>query len=232
MRRGSRQGRRRPPKPKRAHRKSIIADEGAIAPLVDLLRQGSEDGKANAGGALWYCAYGAAGSAALREAGAIAPLVELLDGKEGPEAQEEAAGAILALADHEGNRLAITESGGIGWLVLLLGCDNPRARVHAEGALVRLSIENANRVLIIKQLVSMLYDKGTAAQEQAAAALANLSRKSEANRNSIVAADGITPILALIDSDSSKARENAVSAITNQRRRTTKPTKASIMRSP
>ena len=31
---------------------------------------------------------------------------------------------------------AITESGGIGWLVMLLGCDNPRARDHAEGALV------------------------------------------------------------------------------------------------
>ena len=35
---------------------------------------------------------------AIAAAGAIAPLVALLDGKEGPEAQESAAGAILALA--------------------------------------------------------------------------------------------------------------------------------------
>ena len=56
------------------------------------------------------------------------------------------------------NRKSITESGGIGPLVALLGCDNPRAREHAEGALVRLSIENENRVLIIEQLVDALSD--------------------------------------------------------------------------
>ena len=66
--------------------------------------------------------------AAIAAAGAIAPLVALLDGNEGVEAQEEAAGAILALAENEGNRLMmITQAGGIGWPVMLLGCDNPRA---------------------------------------------------------------------------------------------------------
>ena len=79
---------------------------------------------------------------------------------------------------------------------------------------MRLSIENANRVLIIKQLVSMLYDKGTAAQEQAAAALANLASDSADNRVSIVDAGGIEPLLALLESDSAKAKENSVLAIT------------------
>jgi hypothetical protein len=88
----------------------------------------------------------------------------------------------LPAADHEGNRAAITESGGIGYLVMLLGSSNPAAREHAEGALVRLSIENANRVLIIKKLVNMLQDAGAGGQEQAAAALANLARESENNR--------------------------------------------------
>lgn len=150
---------------------------------------------------------------AIAAAGAIAPLVALLDGNEGDEAQEEAAGAILSLADHEGNRLTITESGGIGWLVMLLGCDNPRARMHAEGALVRLSIENANRVLIIKKLVDMLQDSLVTAQEQAAAALANLAKESEDNRKSIVDANGIVPLLELLETASSKAKENAVGAI-------------------
>ena len=134
------------------------------------------------------------------------PLVALLEGTCGPQAQEEAAGALFALADHEGNRVAITESGGIGWLVMLLGCDNPRAREHAEGALVRLSIENANRVLIIKKLVDMLQDSGAAAQEQAAATLANLARESEDNRKSIVDANGIVPLLEILDSASAKAK--------------------------
>jgi formate dehydrogenase maturation protein FdhE len=111
-------------------------------------------------------------------------------------------------------RLTITESGGIGWLVMLLGCDNPRAREHAEGALVRLSIENANRVLIIKKLVDMLQDSGReAAQEQAAAALANLAKESEHNRKSIVDANGIVPLLELLEHANAKAQENAVGAI-------------------
>ena len=55
--------------------------------------------------------------AAIAEAGAIAPLVALLDGMEGAEAQQESAGALFALADHERNREAITSSDGIGPLV-------------------------------------------------------------------------------------------------------------------
>lgn len=152
--------------------------------------------------------------AAVEAAGAISPLVALLDGNEGAEAQQEAAGALFVLADHKRIRLAITEAEGIGRLVNLLGCENERARVHAEGALVRLSIETSNRMLIIEKLVDMLRNTDTTGQEQAAAALANLARESEENRNAIVRADGIPPILALLDSQSGKAKENAVSAIT------------------
>ena len=41
-------------------------------------------------------------------------------------------------------------------------------------------------------------------EEQAAAALANLARESEENRNSIVNSNGIPPLLALIDSPNAK----------------------------
>ena len=71
-----------------------------------------------------------------------------------------------------------------------------------QGALVRLSLESANRALIIKKLVSMLYDKGQGgqgAQEQAAAALANLASDSAENRVSIVDAGGIAPLLSLLE---------------------------------
>ena len=98
--------------------------------------------------------------------------------------------------------------------MLLLGSNNKLAREHAEAALVRLSIEVSNRELIIKQLVSMLNDRGTAAQEQAAAALANLASDSNDNRASIVEAGGIAPLLNLLKSESSRAKENAASAIT------------------
>ena len=95
---------------------------------------------------------------------------------------------------------------------MLLGCNNPRARDHAEGALVKLSIENANRVLIIKKLVHMLGPRGGRAGA-GGAALANLARESEDNRQSIVDADGISPLIELLETASAKAKENAVGAI-------------------
>lgn len=152
--------------------------------------------------------------AAIADAGAIVPLVALLDGKQGADAQKEAAGALFALAESDKNRKAITEADGVVWLVMLLGCDNPKAREHAEGALVRLSIDSANRNLIVKKLVDMLQETGTQAQEQSAAALSNLARESQDNRKAIIDANGIGPLLDMLDAASVKAKENSVGAIT------------------
>ena len=66
--------------------------------------------------------------------------------------------------------------------------------------------------MIIHRLVGMLYDrdeaahdgKGGGGEEQAAGALANLASDSDANRNSIVDAGGISPLLALLESASAK----------------------------
>ena len=197
-----------------AARDEIVNRDG-IRPLVALLEHEGRNTKMFAARVLARLSKAhEATQSAIAEAGAIVPLVALLDGTEGMEAQEESAGALYALAENERNRVAITESDGIGRLVMLLGCDNPNAREHAEGALVRLSIENANRVLIIKKLVDMLQDSGTHAQEQAAAALANLARESQDNRKSIIEANGIGPLLALLDSASTRAKENSVGAIT------------------
>ena len=104
---------------------------------------------------------------------------------------------------------------------MLLGSNNQKAREHAEGALVQLSFEAANRVLIIKKLVEMLQDVDTSstgtgaqkAQEQAAAALANLASASEDNRKSIVDADGISPLLALLGTATTHAQIHSVAAI-------------------
>ena len=56
------------------------------------------------------------------------------------DAQEAAAFALWSLAGDSKNRVLITESGGIGPLVLLLGCSNPKAREHAEAGLVRTRV--------------------------------------------------------------------------------------------
>ena len=154
----------------------------------------------------------------IARAGAIVPLVELLGGSFGDKAQEEAAGALYELASEVGNRVAITEAGGIGPLVTMLGSDNSTTQKHAKGSLVRLSIESENRALIIKKLVNMLSDRGSSAasaQEQAAAAVANLASESTENRVSIVDAGGIEPLLSLLESGTTKAKENSIAAISS-----------------
>ena len=47
----------------------------------------------------------------------------------GDGAQEEGANALKELADNAQNRLAITDAGGIGPLVVLLGSKNLKARL-------------------------------------------------------------------------------------------------------
>ena len=82
-----------------------IAEAGAISPLVKLLAGVSSTGTGNA---------------------------EALDAAQNQEAQAEAAGALWALADHATNRISITENGGIGPLVALLGCEGDRRRRRLE----------------------------------------------------------------------------------------------------
>ena len=200
-----------------------IVGAGGIDPLVHLLLTGKEAAtKRHASTALARLSKDHDSTKlAIAEAGAIAPLVGLLDGSEGPEAQQEAAGALFELADNESNRLAITSADGIGWLVQLLASNNPVGRKHAEGALVRLSVATSNRSIIIEKLVDMLRSNADlTGQEQSAAALANLARESDNNRASIVRANGIPLLLALIDAESGKCKENAISALTELCRNT------------
>ena len=90
-----------------------IVRAGGIPPLVQLLETEGRNTKKYVATALARLSQNhEATQTAIAKAGAIIHLVALLDGREGPEAQEAAAGAILALADSPTNRLTITESGG------------------------------------------------------------------------------------------------------------------------
>ena len=112
----------------------IVAANG-IAPLVGLIVDGDDRGKQHAAAALARLAAGGGEviSAEIARVGAISPLVELLGGACGDAAQEEAAGALYALAEEVGNRVAITDAGGIGPLVTLLSSDNSKTQQHAKG---------------------------------------------------------------------------------------------------
>ena len=99
-----------------------IVGEGGIPPLVLLLEVDGRNTRQFAATALARLSKDhEATQLAVARAGAIASLVALLDDSEGSDAQEAAAGAILALAESPANRLTIVDSGGIGYLVMLLG---------------------------------------------------------------------------------------------------------------
>jgi hypothetical protein len=84
--------------------------------VVGLLVDGDDLGKQHAAAAIARLATscGEAVSTDIAKAGAIEPLVQLLNGQRGDAAQEQAAGALYALAEHKSNRLEITEAGGVG----------------------------------------------------------------------------------------------------------------------
>jgi vacuolar protein 8 len=128
---------------------NIVAEAGGIAPLVELLRDGSAEAKLWAAMALGHLACNRATNQVLiAEAGGIAPLVELLrDGSAG--AEMWAAWALGILACNDANRVLIAEAGAIPRLVELLRDGSAEAKFEAASALCNLAHNNdANAVAI------------------------------------------------------------------------------------
>ena len=95
----------------------LIVEAGAIPPLVELLRDGSADAKADAAWALRSLALNAANRVLIAEAGGIAPLVELL--RDGDiYAKHWAADALRSLAyNNDANAVAIAVAVGFDAVV-------------------------------------------------------------------------------------------------------------------
>ena len=153
------------PDPWRANRVAI-ANAGGIAPLVELLRDGSAEAKAQAAEALAVLMFNVDNRALIAEAGGIPLLVELLrDGTVGAKwsaafalgklAYDNAEGSGLAqelgtFVSNEANQDLIAEAGAIPLLVQLLRDDgNWEAQGAARGTLLLLVHDNdANAVAV------------------------------------------------------------------------------------
>ncbi|KAH8091992.1 ubiquitin-protein transferase [Aureococcus anophagefferens] len=98
----------------------LIAEAGGVAPLLDLVRDGSAEAKRRAAWALgWLARNNGANKVLIAEAGGIPPLVELVrDGS--AEAKQRAAWALGNLAsDNAANAVAIAAAVGFDALVQL-----------------------------------------------------------------------------------------------------------------
>ena len=124
-------------------------EAGGIAPLVAVLRDGTDDSKTNAACALFNLATtDNATKGRIVEAGGIAPLIALLrDGTD--DSKIYAAHALFNLAATDNaTRGRIVEEGGIAPLVALLRDGTDGGRTVVAGALRELAINDAIRGLI------------------------------------------------------------------------------------
>jgi len=131
---------------------AAIAEAGGIAPLVQVLADGTVESKKMAAAALWNMATeNEDNQLEIAEAGGIAPLIQLL-AHGMPDAKEQAAGAISHVVfQNVANQDAVAEAGALTPLIKLLVTGTPQGRERAAEALRNLAgfpINPVNQVAI------------------------------------------------------------------------------------
>ena len=181
----------------------IVAEEGAIEPLVQILsvkrkHAGASNAQIKACGALAAVADGSpVNQDAMTAAGGIAPLVALLDTCHSGVVQAHAATALAELTrDHQGNQRAVADAGAVVPLIEMLKSESEDKRdlsskEAAAGALWKLSSQNFEIQTAVAKaggitpLAALLGSGSSTAQKQAAGALGSLALDNEENEQAI-----------------------------------------------
>ncbi|XP_010262331.1 PREDICTED: U-box domain-containing protein 3-like isoform X2 [Nelumbo nucifera] len=193
----------------------IIAQCGAIPPLVSLLYSDEKMTQEHAVTALLNLSINDDNKAMIAEAGAIEPLIHVLKtGNAG--AKENSAATLFSLSVLEQYKVKIGRSGAVKALVDLLRSGTLRGKKDAATALFNLSISHENKARIVragavKYLVEML-DPATGMLEKAVALLANLSTIPE-GCSAIGREGGIPPLVEILETGSQRGKENAASIL-------------------
>ncbi|XP_020083367.1 U-box domain-containing protein 4 isoform X1 [Ananas comosus] len=193
----------------------VIANCGAVSPLVGLLYSADPKTQENAVTALLNLSINDNNKTAIASADAIDPLIHVL--KTGsPEAKENSAATLFSLSVIEENKVRIGRSGAIVPLVELLGNGTPRGRKDAATALFNLSIFHENKARIVqagavKHLVELM-DPAAGMVDKAVAVLANLATIPE-GRTAIGHAGGIPVLVEVVELGSARGKENAAAAL-------------------
>ncbi|XP_031502503.1 U-box domain-containing protein 3-like isoform X1 [Nymphaea colorata] len=194
----------------------MIAECGAIAPLVSLLYSQDKKTQENAVTALLNLSINDENKCRIAEAGVIEPLIHIL--KTGnSEAKENSAATLFSLSVMEEYKAKIGRSGAIRPLVELLGKGTLRGKKDAATALFNLSIFHENKARIIqagavKFLVELMMDPEAGMIDKAVAVLANLSTTPE-GRSTICEEGGIPALVEVVEFGSQRGKENAAAAL-------------------
>lgn len=193
----------------------VIANCGAIAPLVGLLQSSDPGTQEHAVTALLNLSINDNNKIEIASADAIEPLIHVLQ-TGSSEAKENSAATLFSLSVIEENKVRIGRSGAVAPLVELLGTGTPRGKKDAATALFNLSIFHENKARIVqagavKHLVDLM-DPAAGMVDKAVAVLANLATIPE-GRNSIGQNDGIPLLVEVVELGSARGKENAAAAL-------------------
>lgn len=194
----------------------IIADSGAIPPLVSLLYSMDPEIQENAVTALLNLSINNNNKSEIAGANAFGPLVHVLNVGTS-EARENAAATLFSLSVMDENRMTIGQSGAIDPLVDLLMHGTPRGKKDAATALFNLSILHENKIRIVRAkavrpLVSLMSDPAAGMVDKAVAVIANLATIQD-GRVSIGEEEGIPALVEVVEMGSQRGKENAAAAL-------------------
>lgn len=196
--------------------RKLIANCGAIMPLVTLLDSADVQTQENAVTALLNLSIDDNNKNEIAAAGAIDPLVKVLKAGNA-EAKENSAATLFSLSVMDENKVAVGQSGAIPPLVDLLMHGSPRGKKDAATALFNLSILHENKARIvgagaIRPLVELMADPAAGMVDKAVAVLANLATISE-GRSAIGEEGGIPSLVEVVELGSQRGKENAAAAL-------------------
>ncbi|KAG9135850.1 hypothetical protein Leryth_002558 [Lithospermum erythrorhizon] len=193
----------------------VIANCGAISPLVNLLRSTDKEIQEIAVTALLNLSINDNNKTAIAYVDAIESLMHVLQTGT-PEAKENSAATLFSLSKVEDNRAKIGRSGAIKPLVDLLGNGTLRGKKDATTALFNLSILLENKIRIVeagavKYLVDLM-DPAAGMVDKAVAVLSNLSTTDE-GKQAIGTDDAIPVLVEVVELGSARGKENAAATL-------------------
>jgi len=195
----------------------LMAQNGAIGPLVKLLQPGDPMVQASAAGALWNLAANEHNKFAIAQAGAIQPLVAMLY-TDVREAQLSAAGALQNLCVNASNKKTVAAAGGVEALMMLLSDKDRHVKAKAAGALQSLAVDEDNQKKIkslgaIPLITKLLSSRTPEVQSNAAGALHNLAVNDEEAQEAVATAGAIPPLISLMQNASPDLQAKAAATI-------------------
>ncbi|KAK1440691.1 hypothetical protein QVD17_06520 [Tagetes erecta] len=195
--------------------RNVIANCGAITPLISLLYSPDKNIQENSVTALLNLSINDVNRATIGNSNSIEPLIQVLQ-TGSSEARENSAATLYSLSLTEENKIKIGRSGAIGPLVTLLGNGSPRGKKDAATALFNLSTFHENKARIVQEgairFFVELMDPTTGMFDKAVAVLSNLATIPE-GRAKIGQEGGIPMLVDVLELGSARGKENAAAAL-------------------